>query len=98
MSTNSLIKEALAGSTQALARLISMVEDGGPDGAAALRAMHPRAGRAYLIRVTGPPGAGKSTLLDAWTAALRRQGVTLGIMADEHNRPVTRSALVGVLS
>src|SRR3989442_3251956 len=95
MSTNSLIKEALAGSTQALARLISMVEDGGPDGTAALRAMHPRAGRAYLIGVTGPPGAGKSTLVDAWTASLRRQGRTVGIVAVDPSSPFTGGPLLG---
>src|SRR3989442_11218745 len=95
MSTNSLIKEALAGSTQALARLISMVEDGGRDGTAALRAMHPRAGRAYLIGVTGPPGAGKSTLVDAWTASLRRQGRTVGIVAVDPSSPFSGGALLG---
>src|SRR3989454_9616277 len=95
MSTNSLIKEALAGSAQALARLISVVEDCGPDGHAALRAMHPRAGRAYLIGVTGPPGAGKSTLVDAWTASLRRQGRTVGIVGVDPSSPFTGGALLG---
>src|SRR2546428_7122203 len=95
MSLDSLIKEALAGSAQALARLSSVVEDGGPDGHAALRAMHPRAGRAYLIGVTGPPGAGKSTLVDAWTASLRRQGRTVGIVAVDPSSPFTGGALLG---
>src|SRR5256712_3385911 len=95
MAINTLIEEALAGSAQALARLISMVEDGGPDGHAALRAMHPRAGRAYLIGVTGPPGAGKSTLVDAWTASLRRQGRTVGIVAVDPSSPFTGGALLG---
>src|SRR2546426_7455591 len=95
MDTEVLIKEALGGSAQALARLISMVEDGGPDGTAALRAMHPRAGRAYLIGVTGPPGAGKSTLVDAWTASLRRQGRTVGIRAVDPSIPFTGGALRG---
>src|SRR5256712_1145569 len=95
MVINTLIEEGLAGSAQALARLISMVEDGGPDGQAALRAMHPRAGRAYLIGVTGPPGAGKSTLVDAWTASLRRQGRTVGIVAVDPSSPFTGGALLG---
>src|SRR3989449_9548178 len=95
MDTEVLIKEALGGSSQALARLISMVEDGGPDGQAALRAMHQRAGRAYLIGVTGPPGAGKSTLVDAWTASLRRQGRTGGIVAVDPSSPFTGGGALG---
>src|SRR5438445_12972995 len=80
MSTDSLVEEALAGSPQALARLISLVEDGDPEGQAVLRALHPRAGRADLIGVTGPPGVGKSTLVDAWTASLRRGGKPASIV------------------
>src|SRR3989442_2441995 len=95
MSTNSLVKEAPAGSTQARARLMSMVEDGGPDGTAAVRAMHPRAGRADLVGVTGPPGAGKSTLVDAWTASLRRQGRPVGMVAVDPSSPFTGAGLRG---
>src|SRR5438309_11261063 len=79
MSTDSLVEEALAGSPQALARLISLVEDGDPEGQAVLRALHPRAGRADLIGVTGPPGVGKSTRVDAWTASPRGGGQSRGI-------------------
>lgn len=90
-----LVKDALAGSAPAVARLISMVEDGDPDGQAALRALHSRAGRAYLIGVTGPPGVGKSTLVDVWTATLRRQGKTVGIVAVDPSSPFTGGALLG---
>src|SRR5213592_4847497 len=95
MSTDSLVEEALAGSPQALARLISLVEDGDPEGQAVLRALHPRAGRADLIGVTGPPGVGKSTLVDAWTASLRRGGKTVGIVAVDPSSPFTGGALLG---
>src|SRR5207247_10102543 len=95
MSTDSLVEEALAGSPQALARLISLVEDGDPEGQAVLRALHPRAGRAYLIGVTGPPGVGKSTLVDVWTASLRRGGKTVGVVAVDPSSPFTGGALLG---
>src|SRR2546429_9973786 len=95
MSTDSLVEEALAGSPQALARLISLVEDGDPEGQAVLRALHPRAGRADLIGVTGPPGVGKSTLVDAWTASLRRGGKTVGLVAVGPRSPLTGGALLG---
>src|SRR5438876_9518317 len=95
MSTDSLAEEALAGSPQALARLISLVEDGDPEGQAVLRALHPRAGRADLIGVTGPPGVGKSTLVDAWTASLRRGGKTVGIVAVDPRSPFNGGGPLG---
>src|SRR5438094_8390289 len=95
MSTDSLVEEALAGSPQALARLISLVEDGDPKGQAVLRALHPRAGRAYLIGVTGPPGVGKSTLVGVWTASLRRGGKTVGVVAVDPSGPFTGRARLG---
>ena len=95
MNIDVLLKDALAGSAQALARLISLVEDGDPEGQAVLRALHPRAGRAYLIGVTGPPGVGKSTLVDVWTASLRRGGKTVGVVAVDPSSPFTGGALLG---
>lgn len=92
---NSLIDETLAGSAPAVARLISLVEDGDPEGYAVLRALHPRTGRGYLVGITGPPGAGKSTLVDAMTRALRQQGKTVGVVAVDPTSPFTGGALLG---
>lgn len=90
-----LIEEVLSGSQAAAARLISLVEDGDPEGYAALRRLHPRTGRAYVVGVTGPPGAGKSTLVDALTRTLRRQGKTIAIVAVDPTSPFTGGALLG---
>ncbi len=95
MPLDSLVEEALGGSAQAIARLISLVEDGDHEGYAALRRLHSRTGHAYLIGVTGPPGAGKSTLVDAWTASLRRGGRTVAIVAVDPSSPFTGGALLG---
>src|SRR5574341_2449496 len=95
MAIHSLLEEALAGSAPAVARLISMVEDGDPEGYAVLRTLHPRTGRAYLVGITGPPGAGKSTLVDAMTRTLRRQGKTVGVVAVDPTSPFTGGALLG---
>ncbi len=92
---HALIEEALAGSAQAVARLISLVEAGDPDGYVVLRELHPRTGRAYVIGVTGPPGAGKSTLVDASTRVLRRQGRTVAVVAVDPTSPFTGGALLG---
>ncbi len=93
--TPPLLEDALAGSQQAIARLISLVEDGDPEGAAVLRLLHPRTGRAYAVGVTGPPGAGKSTLVDAFTRTLRGQGKTIAVVAVDPTSPFTGGALLG---
>ena len=92
---HALVAEALAGSVQAVARLISLVEAGDPDGAVVLRELHPRTGRAYVIGVTGPPGTGKSTLVDASTGVLRKQERTVAVVAVDPTSPFTGGALLG---
>jgi len=90
-----LLDEALAGSHQALARAISLVEDGDPEGQALLRRLHPRTGSAYTVGITGAPGAGKSTLVDALTRVLRAQGRTVAVVAVDPTSPFTGGALLG---
>ena len=90
-----LLDEALAGSPQALARVISLVEDGDPEGQALLRQLYPRTGAAYAVGITGPPGAGKSTLVDALTRTLRAQGRTVAVVAVDPTSPFTGGALLG---
>jgi LAO/AO transport system kinase len=92
---HALVEEALAGSAPAVARLISLVEAGDPEGYVVLRELHPRTGRAYMIGVTGPPGAGKSTLVDAATRVLRRRGRTVAVVAVDPTSPFTGGALLG---
>lgn len=90
-----LLAEVLGGNAQAAARLISLVEDGDPEGYALLRRLHGRTGRAYVVGVTGPPGAGKSTLVDALTRLLRARGRTVAVVAVDPTSPFTGGALLG---
>ncbi|MFO7259709.1 MAG: methylmalonyl Co-A mutase-associated GTPase MeaB [bacterium] len=90
-----LLEDFLAGKRPALARAISIVENGRPGAQALLQALHGRLGRARRIGITGPPGAGKSTLVAALTTALRARGDTVAVVAVDPSSPFTGGALLG---
>jgi GTPase len=90
-----LASRVLAGDPRAIARAISLIEDEEPSGAAVVRDIFARTGRAYLLGVTGPPGAGKSTLVDRLIAASRRDGVKVGVIAVDPTSPFTGGAILG---
>jgi len=90
-----MLERLAAGDVRALARAVSMVEDGA-EGAAELIAACRRLGRkARKIGITGPPGAGKSTLVDQLVAKLRASGETVGVIAVDPSSPYTGGALLG---
>ena len=91
----SLADRVAAGDIRALARAISLVEDGSPAARSLVAALFPKTGRAWTIGVTGPPGAGKSTLVDRLATALRAQRATVGIVAVDPTSPFTGGALLG---
>ena len=59
-----LLHAAVAGDRVALARLLTRLERGGPDGRVVAGLAYRRHADAQTVGVTGPPGAGKSTLVD----------------------------------
>jgi LAO/AO transport system kinase len=90
-----LVEKALAGDRRALARLLSLIEDDGPQAREALAALHPHTGRAHVVGVTGAPGTGKSTLVNELAKTLRAQGSTVGIVAVDPTSPFTGGAILG---
>jgi len=85
----------LAGEHHALARAISMIEDRRPGYRAIVSELHPHAGSAEIVGVTGSPGAGKSTLVDRMAAAYRERGETVGVIAIDPASPFTGGAVLG---
>jgi LAO/AO transport system kinase len=86
------------GETRALARAVSLVEDGAPEAAALLahcREVVSGTTRALRIGITGPAGAGKSTLVNALTRELRVRNRRVGIIAVDPSSPFSGGAILG---
>jgi LAO/AO transport system kinase len=94
-SPSDLAPGVLRGDVRAVARAISIVENGRPEAGELVASLFPHAGRTLVVGVTGPPGAGKSTLVDRMTAHLRKQGKTVGIVAVDPTSPYTGGAILG---
>ena len=90
-----LVESARAGSPRAVARLISLVEDGHPALREVMAALAPHTGRAHIIGITGSPGVGKSTSTNALVGAFRKQGKRIGILAVDPSSPFSGGALLG---
>ncbi|MFW6078850.1 MAG: methylmalonyl Co-A mutase-associated GTPase MeaB [Gemmatimonadota bacterium] len=90
-----LLEALREGRRPALARTISVVEDGRPGFEAILDTLHSRLGGAHRIGITGPPGAGKSTLTAALIRRYREDDERVGVVAVDPTSPFTGGALLG---
>lgn len=93
--TDELFARFQTGDRRALARAITWVENGDPQGNALIRQAFPLTGRAHVIGITGPPGAGKSTLVDRLASAFRRRGKSVAIAAVDPSSPFSGGAILG---
>lgn len=94
MSEHELVTRLRNGERRALARAISLVEQGGPTARTLLAAAYPY-GSAHRVGITGPPGAGKSTLVTALAQEWRKRGVPVGIVAVDPSSPFSGGAVLG---
>ncbi len=93
---STLFAGASQGDRVALARLLTLVERGGPPSRAVAALSYRSARDALTVGVTGPPGAGKSTLVDRLIATARAEGVAqLGVLAVDPSSPFTGGAILG---
>jgi len=91
----STLEKFYAGDAIALAKIITHIENRGPQTDQILAELYPKTGRAVSIGVTGPPGAGKSTLVDKLCAMCTDDGRTVGVIAVDPTSPFTGGALLG---
>ena len=90
-----LVEQMLKGEIVPLSRVISLVENESKEMPEIMKLIAPRAGKAYCVGITGPPGSGKSTLVDKLTAIMRKQDLTVGIIAADPSSPFTGGAVLG---
>ncbi len=92
---DALVAGVRGGDRRALARAISLIEDGDPVARALVRELYPHTGHAYAVGMTGPPGVGKSSLVSALVRLVRAQGETVGVVSVDPSSPFTQGALLG---
>ena len=90
-----LVASVRAGDKRALARAITLVENGDPLAYELVRDLYPHTGRAFLVGVTGPPGVGKSSLISRVVSHVRGRGTTVGVISVDPSSPFTQGALLG---
>jgi len=90
-----LAQRVLAGERRAVARAISLVEDGDALSAEVVSRLYECTGRARTIGLTGPPGVGKSTLLSGMIRECRAQGLSVGVVSVDPSSPFTQGAVLG---
>jgi GTPase len=91
----SLAERLLEGDRRALARAITLVEDGDPRGYQVVSEIYPHTGRCSVLGITGPPGVGKSTLAGAMIRLERACGRTVAVLSVDPSSPFTTGALLG---
>jgi LAO/AO transport system kinase len=95
LTLEELVAGVRVGDRRALARAISLVEDGDPLAYPLVREVYPETGRAAVVGVTGPPGVGKSSLVGALVAHIREADRTVGVVSVDPSSPFSRGALLG---
>jgi LAO/AO transport system kinase len=95
MAVDRLLEGIRRGDVGALARAISLIENGRDGYEALLSRLHGLVGKAYRIGITGPPGAGKSTLAERLIQGYRAREHRVAVVAVDPTSPFSGGALLG---
>ncbi len=84
-----------SGDRRALARAITLVENGDPLAYDLVAETYPETGGMYTVGLTGPPGVGKSSLISALLRLVRREDTQVGVVSVDPSSPFSHGALLG---
>jgi len=84
-----------AGDRRALARAITLVENGDPLAYEVVSDVYPSTGGAHAVGLTGPPGVGKSSLVSSLVRRVRADEREVGVVSVDPSSPFTHGALLG---
>ncbi len=94
-TVDELIAGVADGDHRALARAITLIENGDPLSFAVVAGLYSRTGHAHAVGITGPPGVGKSTLISALVQQARSEEQAIGVISVDPSSPFTQGALLG---
>ena len=92
--TVEISEKILEGDIRAIARGISLVENGGEEGEELLKDLYVE-GHSYILGITGPPGAGKSSLIDLLIGKFKEHFHKIAVLAIDPSSPFTGGAILG---
>jgi len=90
-----IVQGILDGERRMAARAISLIENEDPEKNKILSRLYPHTGRAFVVGITGSPGAGKSSLVDCLLNILRKQGLSVAVIAVDPTSPFSGGAILG---
>ncbi len=95
MHAPQLVERIRGGDRRALARAITLVENGSGELREIMAGLAPYTGRSRVVGLTGSPGVGKSTTTNAVVRAARARGLTVAVLAVDPSSPFSGGALLG---
>ena len=90
-----LVEAVRDGDPRALARAITLVENGDPLAYEVVADLYAGTGNAHAVGLTGPPGVGKSTLVSALIRLARAEERSVGVVSVDPSSPFSHGALLG---
>jgi LAO/AO transport system kinase len=94
-SVDTLVERARTGDPRAVARLITLVENGDSALPKIAALLGPESARATVIGITGSPGVGKSTTTNELVRAFRKLDRRVGVLAVDPSSPFSGGAILG---
>lgn len=90
------IHGTVSGDSRSLAKLLTLLERGGPSVVAQTPKLLEPPKSAFRVGITGPPGAGKSTLISRLIGLWREKyDLRVGVLAVDPSSPFTDGAILG---